>query len=429
MMNVSENMTDCSSTVDVRARRRKLHTEAEQRRRDAIKRGFDSLLELIPSTKAGAANSRFRMSKATILNRCNYLISHYLVAISMILKGSKIQNQKRMEIEMLKNKVQALKILKSSYERMSSASNYTTENEDTAITEQYKLQLFQMFMESLFQSFDATVTESTFSVLSDQIVNWLENTCKPELLHRIMEHLLDTTLQDGYNIPNSQPQRTQQAPPQPQNTMFEVQTATDCMGEQPRIPSNSYRRQSSKPSNSLEASHESPFLTPDSPMNVPDCYQQSSAPGFQRVVFDPSPTFETPHSIYSDQSQQHLQQQSGYMRHQPLFQMHSYQSSDGGNAGKFSMEMPSNPLQRHSSVTSPSQSSLFQRSPGYSGICTNRSLVVNSSLPAHNLGAVTSYVSHQQEGLFTTPQVPYSSGVGGDHMLLPSGTFTKQNPF
>lgn len=64
---------------------------------------------------------------------------------------------------------------------MSSESSYTTENEDAAITEQYKLQLFQLFMESLFQSFDAAVTESTFTGLSDQIVNWLENSCKPEV--------------------------------------------------------------------------------------------------------------------------------------------------------------------------------------------------------------------------------------------------------
>lgn len=71
--------------------------------------------------------------------------------------------------------------IRRSYERMSSASNYMAENEDTAISEQYKLQLFQMFMESLFQSFDAAVTESTFTGLSDQIVNWLENSCKPEV--------------------------------------------------------------------------------------------------------------------------------------------------------------------------------------------------------------------------------------------------------
>lgn len=36
-MDVSDSVTDSSFTVDVRARRRKLHTEAEQRRRDAIK--------------------------------------------------------------------------------------------------------------------------------------------------------------------------------------------------------------------------------------------------------------------------------------------------------------------------------------------------------------------------------------------------------
>lgn len=244
-----------------------------------------------------------------------------------------------------------------------------------------------------------------------------------------MEHLLDTTLQDGYNEPNSQPQRIQQAASQPQNTMFEVQTATDCVGQQQRIPSNSYRRQSLKLSNSLEAVHELPFLMSDSSMNAPDRYQQPSAPGCQRVVFNPSTTFGPSHPVYSDQSQQHLQQQSNYVRHQPLFQMHSYQSSDDGNAIKFPMETPSNPLQRHSSVTLPSQSTLFQRSPTSSGMCASRSLVMNSSLPTHNVGAVTSYISPQQEGLFIPSPVQYNSGVSGGHMLLPNGPVTKQNPF
>ncbi|KAM7540792.1 hypothetical protein Aperf_G00000039932 [Anoplocephala perfoliata] len=404
MMDVSDSMTDCGSTVDVRARRRKLHTEAEQRRRDAIKRGFDGLLELIPPTKTGVANSHFRMSKATILNR----------SISMILKRSKIQNQKRMEIEMLRKKVQALKIIKSSYERMSSESSYTTENEDTAITEQYKLQLFQLFMESLFQSFDAAVTEITFTGLSDQIVNWLENSCKPELLHQTMEHLLDTTLQDGYDGSLSQTQGIQQQQKpfqhQPQNTMFDTQTATDCPGQHQPTP-NSYRRHSLKLSNSLEAVHESPFLMSDS-MSMSDHYQQ--APGCQNA-FNLSNTFGSSYASYSDQPQ-HLQ--TGYVSSQP-FQMHNYQSSDEA-------DMTSNSLQRHSSVTPPSTSSVFQRPPGSNGMTSSRSLVVNSSLPAQDFGAVSSYVPPHQKGSFVLPQVQYSTrNNSGGHMMLQNGPYTK----
>ncbi|BHF59139.1 hypothetical protein SprV_0100209400 [Sparganum proliferum] len=102
-MDASDDMEDMFVTPDVRARRRRLHTEAEQRRRDAIKRGFDNLLELIHPVKADPGSSLIRMSKATILNR----------SISLILRLAKQKSQKRMEIETLQNKVKALQILNS----------------------------------------------------------------------------------------------------------------------------------------------------------------------------------------------------------------------------------------------------------------------------------------------------------------------------
>lgn len=252
-----------------------------------------------------------------------------------------------------------------------------------------------------------------------------------------MEHLLDTTLQDGYDgsHPQSQGVQHQQTPfqHQPQSTLFEAQTATDCPGQHQRIP-NSYRRHSLKLSNSLEAVHESPFLISDS-LNVSDHYQQSS--GCQHVVFNPSNAFESSHPVYSDQPQ-HLQ--SGYVRSQP-FQMHNYQSSDesgmtgsssgnNNNNNKFSSDMPSTSVQRHSSVTPPSTSSVFQRSPGSNGMTSSRSLVVNSSLPAQNFGVAPSYIPPQQEGVYVSPQVQYSTrNNSGGHMMLPSGPFTKQSPF
>nr|VZI03751.1 unnamed protein product [Spirometra erinaceieuropaei] len=75
-MDASDDMEDMFVTPDVRARRRRLHTEAEQRRRDAIKRGFDNLLELIHPVKADPGSSLIRMSKATILNRCSCVASN-----------------------------------------------------------------------------------------------------------------------------------------------------------------------------------------------------------------------------------------------------------------------------------------------------------------------------------------------------------------
>lgn len=64
---------------------------------------------------------------------------------------------------------------------MSSTTTYATETHDTVITDQYKLHLFQMFMDNLFFSFDSSVSASSLPELSDQIITWLETNCKPEV--------------------------------------------------------------------------------------------------------------------------------------------------------------------------------------------------------------------------------------------------------
>ncbi|CDS41318.1 max protein X [Echinococcus multilocularis] len=421
LMDVSDSMTDSSFAVDVRARRRKLHTEAEQRRRDAIKRGFDSLLELIPPAKTGAANSHFRMSKATVLNR----------SISMILKASKIQTQKRLEIETLRKKVQALQILKASYERMSSTTTYATETQDAVITDQFKLNLFQMFMESLFISFDSTVSASALPELSDQIITWLETNCKPEFLHQTMEHLLDAALHDGYNVPYHQqcPQRPPPQQHQPQNTMYEVHKGTECLGQlmltHQCVP-NTYRCPSLKLSNSLEAVHESPFSMPDplssdqGVMHLSDRYQQ---PNCHQPLFN---TGFDPHSVYPEPSQQN------YVRpqHPSVFPIRRYQPpEDRSLSNKFPNTTVTIPTtQRHSSPSSSTvaTSSVFQRSPASGSSATARSLVVDSTLPAPQFPPVPPFVS--SEGVFAPPQIQCTNS-GGGRIPLPDGSFAKQSPF
>ncbi|KAL5111853.1 Max-like protein X [Taenia crassiceps] len=418
-MDVSDSVADSSFTADVRARRRKLHTEAEQRRRDAIKRGFDSLLELIPPAKTGPANSHFRMSKAAVLNR----------SISMILKASKVQTQKRLEIETLRKKVQALQILKASYERMSSATTYAAETHDTVITDQYKLYLFQMFMENLFSSFDSNVSALSLPELSDQIITWLETSCKPESLHQIMERLLDPAVHESYDFPHHQQhlQRTAAQQHQAQNPMYEAHKATECLGQ--LIPAhqcipNAYRQSSLKPSNSLEAVHESAFPMPDSlssdrgVMHLSDRYQQ---PNCHQPIFS---TSLDPHSVYSEPSQQNYVP----TQHPSVFPIRHYQPpKDPSLSNTFSNTATVPTTQRHSSPLSstPAATSVFQRSSAVGSNATARNLVVDSTLPAPQFPPAPLFVS--PDG-FAPSQIQYTSG-GGGCMPLPDEPFTKQSPF
>lgn len=49
-------------------RRREAHTQAEQKRRDAIKKGYDTLQDLVPTCQQNDA-SGYKLSKATVLQK------------------------------------------------------------------------------------------------------------------------------------------------------------------------------------------------------------------------------------------------------------------------------------------------------------------------------------------------------------------------
>lgn len=55
------------SSLSYKERRREAHTQAEQKRRDAIKRGYDMLQELVPNCHQLDSVSGYKLSKATIL--------------------------------------------------------------------------------------------------------------------------------------------------------------------------------------------------------------------------------------------------------------------------------------------------------------------------------------------------------------------------
>lgn len=62
-----EDSENCASYKD---RRREAHTHAEQRRRDAIKKGYDALIDIVPTCQHTDSVSSAKLSKATVLQRC-----------------------------------------------------------------------------------------------------------------------------------------------------------------------------------------------------------------------------------------------------------------------------------------------------------------------------------------------------------------------
>lgn len=54
-----------NTSLSYKERRREAHTQAEQKRRDAIKRGYDSLQDLVPTCQQNET-SGYKLSKATV---------------------------------------------------------------------------------------------------------------------------------------------------------------------------------------------------------------------------------------------------------------------------------------------------------------------------------------------------------------------------
>lgn len=65
-------------------RRREAHTHAEQRRRDAIKKGYDALVDIVPTCQQSESVSSTKLSKATVLQRCKIGVNVVALSLSEI---------------------------------------------------------------------------------------------------------------------------------------------------------------------------------------------------------------------------------------------------------------------------------------------------------------------------------------------------------
>lgn len=180
-------------TFGYKERRREAHTQAEQKRRDAIKKGYEDLQYMVPTCQQQDSISSYKLSKATILQRS--------IEYIQTLQKSKVRQEN--ELKTLRQEVCALQIMKSNYEQMLKQHQLTVMQHGqpaNQMSEQMKFEIFQAFCDNLFLSFDQYVTFGDFKQLSASIFNWLEEHCKPQTLRDSFLNILG----DFFTVPPNQ---------------------------------------------------------------------------------------------------------------------------------------------------------------------------------------------------------------------------------
>lgn len=175
---VGEDSTSTRS-LNYKQQRREAHTKAEQKRRDAIKHGYEELQEIVPKCHQNET-SGYKISKAAVLQKS-------IEYISFLHKDKKKQED---ELSTLQKEVMALRIIQKNYETMLQNQNQTPHNEST-LSEDMKFEVPKNVMDEMFVSFEALPMD-TFSELTSSSTAWVEEHCKPHLLRKIVDQTIQT---------------------------------------------------------------------------------------------------------------------------------------------------------------------------------------------------------------------------------------------
>ncbi|XP_061447173.1 max-like protein X [Rhineura floridana] len=158
-------------------RRRRAHTQAEQKRRDAIKKGYDDLQSIVPTCQQQDFSiGSGKLSKAIVLQKT-------IDYIQFLHKEKKKQEE---EVSTLRKDVMALKIMKINYEQIVKAHQDNPNEGKNQVSDHVKFNVFQGIMDSLFQSFNASISVTSFQELSACVFSWIEEHCKPQTLQDIV---------------------------------------------------------------------------------------------------------------------------------------------------------------------------------------------------------------------------------------------------
>jgi len=174
--------SDSKNSQSYKERRREAHTAAEQKRRDAIKKGYDCLQELVPTCQQTDASGH-KVSKAVVLQK----------SIDYIQYLATQKKKQETDLNSLRKEVVALQIMRANYEQLVKAHQRAPQVHEDLVPDEVKFQVFQIFMDSLFQSFNQQVSMNNFAELSGCVFSWIEEQCKPSDLQELMFAILKHT--------------------------------------------------------------------------------------------------------------------------------------------------------------------------------------------------------------------------------------------
>ncbi|EDO46174.1 predicted protein [Nematostella vectensis] len=160
---------DFDSSSSSKQNRRFAHSVAEQKRRDAIKKGYDDLQSIVPTCQHSTSAGSPKLSKAIILQRTIEYVS--------FMHHQRKKHEE--ELEKLRKEVLALKIMKQNYEQIARA-HADQPMSGQQVSEEAKFSVFKAILDNQFVTFDGTVVVNDFDSLSSGIFHWLEEYCKPQ---------------------------------------------------------------------------------------------------------------------------------------------------------------------------------------------------------------------------------------------------------
>ncbi|XP_077993442.1 max-like protein X [Glandiceps talaboti] len=167
---------DTTNVRNYRDKRRSAHTAAEQKRRDAIKKGYEDLQNIVPTCQQADTVGSQKLSKAAILQR----------SIDYIKFLGQQKKKQEDDLSALRKEVMALKIMKANYEQIVKAHQNTPASGRNQISDEVKFQVFKAIMDAQFQSFNASISVASFAELSGCVFHWLEECCKPQALRDLV---------------------------------------------------------------------------------------------------------------------------------------------------------------------------------------------------------------------------------------------------
>ncbi|CAF0837895.1 unnamed protein product [Adineta ricciae] len=184
--NVNGNMIKTGDTKRDDSRRRAAHTAAEQKRRNAIRKGYDALQSLVPNSHLLDPISSQKVSKAAILKRS----TDYLMELK------KETQEISAQLEASRTDTYCLRAVQKTYEDILEMNLNSSKNANATIDDEHKFRVFQNIADGLFVSFDQAMQTgqvTNFAQFTSTMLRWIEDSCRPgdisDTIRRILPNL------------------------------------------------------------------------------------------------------------------------------------------------------------------------------------------------------------------------------------------------